>query len=120
MEYQLWIKAEKHTKGCPEDDSESSTTTKEFIIIDDKEYDSFGETIADDCGYQDYGYQVSYTKILTIKSIADLKAIWETLSLVAGKNICKYCNNNQTDSIDEDVLCEDCQECFGHSRYSEL
>lgn len=38
----------------------------------------------------------------------------------AKKNICKYCKTNETGSLDEDVLCKECQEIFGHSFFSEL
>ena len=32
---------------------------------------------------------------------------------------CKYCGNDNG-STDENVLCEECREVFGHSLYSEL
>lgn len=34
-------------------------------------------------------------------------------------SLCKYCGE-ETNNADEDVLCDDCQECFGHSKYSDL
>ena len=34
-------------------------------------------------------------------------------------NKCKYCGKDNG-SADEDVLCKDCREIFGHSFYSEL
>ena len=34
-------------------------------------------------------------------------------------NYCKYCGS-PTDSVDEDVLCEECRDLFGHTFYSEL
>ena len=30
-------------------------------------------------------------------------------------NLCPYCNENKTDSIDPNVLCLECREDFGHS-----
>ena len=35
-------------------------------------------------------------------------------------NTCKYCNKNETNSPDPDVLCLECREIFGHSFFSEL
>ena len=32
---------------------------------------------------------------------------------------CKYCGQ-VTEGIDEDILCEDCREVFGHTLYSQL
>ena len=34
-------------------------------------------------------------------------------------NYCKYCGN-PTNNVDEDVLCKDCRDMFGHTFYSEL
>lgn len=34
-------------------------------------------------------------------------------------NYCKYCGR-PNNSMDEDILCEDCRETFGHTFYSEL
>lgn len=36
-----------------------------------------------------------------------------------GKHYCKYCGNI-AEGENEDVLCEDCKQLFGHSLYSEL
>lgn len=35
-------------------------------------------------------------------------------------NLCPYCNENKTDSIDPNVLCLECREDFGHSFFNEL
>lgn len=37
-----------------------------------------------------------------------------------GHHVCKYCYTNIVDSSDEDVLCKECRETFGHTFYSEL
>jgi len=34
--------------------------------------------------------------------------------------VCKYCEENETGSPDEDKLCSECSELFGHSFFSEL
>lgn len=34
-------------------------------------------------------------------------------------HICKYCGDVAT-GIDEDILCQDCRDTFGHAFYSEL
>jgi len=36
-----------------------------------------------------------------------------------GKHLCKYCGEI-ADGPDEDVLCAECRECFGHAFYKEL
>lgn len=35
-------------------------------------------------------------------------------------NICPYCNKNKTDSLDPNVLCNECRETFGHNFMGEL
>lgn len=40
-------------------------------------------------------------------------------SVPEGKHRCKYCGAI-TDGNDDDILCEDCRQLFGHSLYSEL
>ena len=39
--------------------------------------------------------------------------------LPRGKHICKYCFRVAEGTYD-DLLCEECRECFGHALYSEL
>lgn len=39
---------------------------------------------------------------------------------ISKSNICPYCNKNKTDSLDPNVLCNECRETFGHSLISEL
>ena len=36
-----------------------------------------------------------------------------------GKHICKYCGSI-VEGTNEDILCEECIDVFGHHRYSEL
>lgn len=42
-----------------------------------------------------------------------------TIESLEGKHICKYCYGI-ADGPDEDVLCKECREVFGHAFYSEL
>lgn len=44
----------------------------------------------------------------------------ECKQIEKGQHICKYCHYNIVDSPDEDVLCSECSELFGHGFYSEL
>lgn len=42
-----------------------------------------------------------------------------TIESLEGKHICKYCYGI-ADGPDEDVLCKECRDVFGHTFYSEL
>lgn len=136
-EYQLWKITEKHTTGCPEDESESSTYKTRYELVPQDKADEFGESISDDYGNQDYGYGVNYTQIATISELgvifhskeetkkitfskSTMVEISKAINKVLSKNICKYCGENETGSSDEDILCDECAESFGHTRYSEL
>lgn len=58
-----------------------------------------------------------------LKNIANeyerLKLAHECKRYNPEKLTCKYCGEF-TDSIDPDVLCADCRECFGHTFIHEL
>lgn len=77
--YELWKKTETNTIGCPEDESESTTTKTYFYLINVRNSESFGEFMADDYGNQDYSWQVSYKKLMTIDS-DDLKELNKIIS----------------------------------------
>lgn len=56
-------------------------------------------------------------KIRQYNDIPDKYA--KMINIDDGVNYCKYCGS-PTDSVDEDVLCEECRDLFGHTFYSEL
>ena len=54
-----------------------------------------------------------------IPTSKQLETLAECIALELAMNECKYCGAwNQ--SLDPDILCPDCQDTFGHARYSEL
>ena len=70
--------------------------------------------------------KMEITKEIILKIIelykkgTDIESIKNSLDEEYNKILkCKYCGN-PNNSKDEDVLCKDCQENFGHSFYSEL
>lgn len=77
--YEIWKKTETHTNGCPEDESESSTTKTHFYIIKESELEDFKESMADDYGYQDYNYQIGYSKLMNLDSKEELKKLSKTI-----------------------------------------
>jgi len=94
MTYTLWKKTEKHTTGCPEDESESSTYKSQYILVAEKDADDFGESCASDYGDQDYGYQVSYKEVAKFYDRNALAEVVKVINAELGKNICKYCQTN--------------------------
>lgn len=73
-----------------------------------------------------------YTQVININNIYDMpKETWKALiqkdfeeKIIAvhdanTHHICKYCGG-VAKGIDEDVLCEECRDIFGHAFYSEL
>lgn len=73
-----------------------------------------------------------YTDIITVQKIFDMpnekwisglqRYFEEEIIAVHDANthhICKYCGG-VAKGIDEDVLCEECRDVFGHAFYSEL
>jgi len=63
MEYFLYKKLETKTRGDPSDESESTEYVETIILVPENKQEEFGEHIADDCGNQDYNYEVNYKKI---------------------------------------------------------
>jgi len=65
------------TVGCVlEDGADTRTSSTTFFVVPDTELDEFNDMAADDYGYQDYSYQVSYKEIAKIghwelESLAD-------------------------------------------------
>lgn len=47
------------------------------MLVKDDEREQFGESIADDCGCQDYSYKVSYKKVgeFWLEDLQELKRI---------------------------------------------
>ena len=75
---------------------------------------------------------VDYTEVINLNKTYDMSADkWITLleTMLEEKiiavhdanthHICKYCGG-VAKGIDEDVLCEECRDVFGHAFYSEL
>lgn len=73
-----------------------------------------------------------YTQIISLNKMYDMpeekwkalmqKGLEETVTAVYDANthhICKYCGD-VAKGIDDDVLCEECRDVFGHAFYSEL
>lgn len=73
-----------------------------------------------------------YTEVISLKKVYDMpKEKWinglqkdfeEKIIAVHDANthhICKYCGG-VAKGIDDDVLCEECRDVFGHAFYSEL
>jgi hypothetical protein len=77
----LYLKTELFTKGCPEDESESTTKKRTFILVPVEDEDAFNESCADDYGNQDYSYYVNYSKVITL-SDEDLIELSAELELV--------------------------------------
>jgi len=59
------------------------------------------------------------TASLFDKELIDLENLSKETEKESLDNKCKYCGK-PNNSKDEDVLCEECRETFGHSFYSEL
>ena len=61
----------------------------------------------------------SKIKNIESTSVKVLQEIFQVVEIMK-PNICPYCNKNNTDSIDPNVLCNECRESFGHCFMSEL
>lgn len=57
--------------------------------------------------------------VYTIKFYNRIPKKYAKMIGVEKVNYCKYCGS-PTDSVDENVLCEECRNLFGHTFYSEL
>lgn len=59
-------------------------------------------------------------ELLKIVQVQEPERKWTSIQkLPKGKHICKYCGGIAEGTY-QDLLCEECRECFGHSLYSEL
>ena len=64
---------------------------------------------------------IEFTSIELLKSIFDITNRQRNLiNEILKANKCPYCKENDTDSIDPNILCPDCRETFGHSFFNEL
>lgn len=60
------------------------------------------------------------SELLKIVQVQEPERKWTSIQkLPKGKHICKYCGGIAEGTY-QDLLCEECRECFGHSLYSEL
>lgn len=78
--YELYKKVV--TNGCVfEDGSDTRKTETQFILVSEDQEDEFGEEIADDCGSQDYSYQVHYIKLMDLwhDELIGLKQFFDNL-----------------------------------------
>lgn len=64
---------------------------------------------------------IEFTSVELLKSIFDITNRQRNLiNEILKPNKCPYCKENDTDSIDPNILCPDCRENFGHSFFNEL
>ena len=64
---------------------------------------------------------IEFTSVELLKSIFDITNRQRNLiNEILKPNKCTYCKENDTDSIDPNILCPDCRETFGHSFFNEL
>ncbi len=69
----------------------------------------------------------SIIKDIELNSVEFLKSIFDTtlkqkeiIDEILMPNLCPYCKENNTDSIDPNILCPECRKTFGHSFFNEL
>lgn len=53
----LYKETRSYGRGCPEDESESWTSTSIFLLIEEENEEAYLESIASDYGDQDYSYR---------------------------------------------------------------
>ncbi len=64
---------------------------------------------------------IEFTSVELLKSIFDITNRQRNLiNEILKPNKSPYCKENDTDSIDPNILCPDCRETFGHSFFNEL
>lgn len=64
---------------------------------------------------------IEFTSVELLKSIFDITNRQRNLiNEILKPNKSPYCKENDTDSIDPNILCPDCHETFGHSFFNEL
>ena len=65
--------------------------------------------------------EIEFTSVELLKSIFDIISRQRNLvNELLKPNKCPYCKENDTDSIDSNILFPDCRETFGHSFFNEL
>lgn len=69
----------------------------------------------------------SIIKDIELNSVEFLKSIFDTtlkqkeiIDEILMPNLCPYCKENNTDSIDPNILCPTCRDTLGHSFFYEL
>ena len=64
---------------------------------------------------------IEFNSVELLKSIFDItNRQKELINKMLKPNKCPYCKENDTDSIDPNILCPNCRETFGHSFFNEL
>lgn len=64
---------------------------------------------------------IEFTSVKLLKSIFDITNRQRNLiNEILKPKKSPYCKENDTDSIDSNILCPDCRETFGHSFFNEL
>ena len=64
---------------------------------------------------------IEFTNVELLKSMFDITNKQRNLvNEILKPNKCPYCKENNTDSIDPNILCPDCHETFGYSFFNEL
>lgn len=98
MTYTLYKITERHIRGCPEDESESSTYKIYFHLIEDgsKEEEEFHEHMADECGYQDYSFQIDYKRMVVFDSLEEAREVSKKIEIDSEK-----ISINQMKKVDE-------------------
>jgi len=79
--YTIYRKTTTNSTGCPEDGWQSTTVSNVLFLIPASEEDEFAESIASDCGDQDYNYRVKYDEVAEIKG-NELLCLQEEISKV--------------------------------------
>lgn len=65
--------------------------------------------------------EIEFTSVELLKFIFDITNRQRNLvNEILKQNKCPYCKENDTDSIDPNILCPDCRETFRHSFFNEL
>ena len=91
------------------------------IAIRDKEY-ALQFSVNDDVGKKVMTYDTSKQTLLNIVNKKyGMNFILKDTEIIdlTNKHLCKYCGE-VANGPDEDVLCKDCRDTFGHAFYSEL
>lgn len=64
--------------------------------------------------------EIEFTSVELLKSMFDVtNRQRDLINEILKPNKCPYCKKNDTDSIDQNILCPNCRETFGHSFFNE-